>query len=93
MFAVAGDAIDEPFLRAVIEGDVARDFAAAEDADFAHALGADAAHGEIRNTAVGEAESRVRDVRGLAQNGNANTIHVDHRRFHEREHDIEIVNH
>src|SRR4029077_17620499 len=54
-FAVSGNSINEPFLRAIIEGNVTDDWPAAEDADFAHLFRTDPAGSEICDAAVGEA--------------------------------------
>ena len=93
LLAVAGDAINEAFLGAVIEGDITGDRAAAKDADFARALRADAAGGEIGHAAVGEAEPGIGDVLGLAEDGNADGLDTGHSGAHQTEHDIQIVNH
>jgi hypothetical protein len=92
-FAFAGDAVNETFLRAVIEGDVAGVRAAAEDADFAHAFGADAAGGEVRDATVRKTEAGVGDVLAFAQDGNADGIDAGDGRFDEGEDDVEIVDH
>src|SRR5665213_627012 len=91
--AVAGDAIDESFLHAVIERDVAGIGRAAKDADLAHPLRADAAGGEVGDAAIGEAQAHVGDVLTLAQHGNAHAIHAGDGRFHEREDHVEVVDH
>jgi len=91
--AVARDAIDESFLHAVIERDVAGIGRAAEDADLAHPLRADAAGGEIGDAAVGKPQSHVGDVLALAQHGNAHAVHAGHGRFHKRKNHVEIVDH
>src|ERR1017187_5172912 len=91
--AVAGDAMNKSFLQAVIERDVAGIGRAAVDADLAHPLRADAAGIEVGDAAVGEAQAHVGDVLALAQHRNAHAFHAGHGRFHEREHDVEVVNH
>src|SRR5271170_3629702 len=91
--AIARDAIDEAFLHAVIERDVAGIGRAAEDADLPHPFRADAAGGKVGDAAVGEAQAHVGDVLALAQDGNAHGVYTGHGRFHERENHIEIVDH
>ena len=79
LLAIAGDAIDEAFLGAVIKGDVTGGgFAAAEHAYLAHSFGADPADSEIGYAAVGEAQARVGEILATTQNGNAHGIHTGH---------------
>src|SRR5262245_7202069 len=55
-FALASDSQNVAFLGAIIERDVARHRAAAEDAYFAHPFRADPARGQVGDAAVGETE-------------------------------------
>ena len=93
LLAFARHAVDESFLRAVIQRDVAGDCAAAENADLAHALRADAAGGQIGHAAVGKAQPRVGDVLRLAQDGDAHRVHARDGRPHKSQNHVQIVNH
>lgn len=90
---VAGDAVDETFLSAVIEGEVTGHGTGAEDADFAEALGADTAGGEVGDATVGEPEAGVGDIFGLAEDVDADGIDMSHGRFNKRQDKIEVVDH
>src|SRR5262249_53637138 len=73
-FAVARDAIDEAFLRTVIERDVTGHRATAEDANLAHPLWADAADGEIGHATIGKSQARIGDVFRFTEHRNTHRI-------------------
>ena len=64
-----------------------------EKTQFAHTLGGDAARGDIGHGAGGEIQARVRDVHLVGQDGNANRLDLRNGRIHQREQNIQIVNH
>ena len=79
LLAFTGDAVNKPFLRPVIERDVARHRAGAEHADFAHLIRADAAGREVRDATIGKAQPRVGNVFGFAEHRNADGVHAGDR--------------
>src|SRR5438128_928121 len=79
LLAFTGDAVNKPFLRPVIERDVARHRAGAEHADFAYLIRADAAGREIRDAAIGKAQPGVGDVLGFTEHRDADGLHAGHR--------------
>src|SRR5580658_10309721 len=92
-FALAQDPGDVAFLRAVIQGNVAGGFTAAEDANLAHALRTDTTDSKVGHTTVGKLQPRVGDVFRLAEDWDADGIDTNHRRTHEAENDVQVVDH
>src|SRR5262249_44742474 len=77
-------------LPAVVDGDV---LAWLEEAQLANAFGRDAAGGEVGDTAPGEIHAGVPGVGFAGEDGQADGADLFHGRLHEREHDVEIVDH
>src|SRR3984957_8085000 len=83
LLALARDAVNEAFLRPVIQRHMTRVVPSAENADLAHPLRADAAGGQVDHATVGETQARVGDVLSLAQYRKADGIDTDYRRADE----------
>ena len=66
---------------------------ALEDSDFAHAILADAARSDVGNAPRRELQPRVGDIRFLRQHRDADGLDGDHLGWHDRQHDIEVMNH
>src|SRR5712672_1695058 len=60
---------------------------------LAHALGRYAARGDVGDGAGSEIEARVRDIHLVGQDGYADRFYFRHRRIHERQQDIQVMNH
>src|SRR6267378_7909838 len=62
-------------------------------AHLAHALGGNAACGYIRHRASREFQARVGDIHFVREHRNSDRLYLRNRLFHEREQDVQIVNH
>ena len=90
---VRGQAVDVSALGLVIEGDVTGMRGTAEDADFPHSFGAHAAGRKVGHAPVGEVESGIGDVFGIAQDRYTNGLGRDQRVGNKTEDQIQIVDH
>jgi hypothetical protein len=89
-FARFADAEDEHLLAAVVEGNI---LPGLEETQFADALSGNPAGGEVGHAAGLELQTNVGDVGLAGKNGQTHGANFLHRRFHQPEHDVEIVNH
>src|SRR5438552_17638302 len=93
LLAAARNPINITFLGAVIERDVTRRRAPAENADLAHSLRANPANSQVCHTAIPETQARISDVFRGAEHRNARGSDAGYRRRRRTERYIEFVHH